>query len=313
MAETKITEDGKIAYDVKIADDGKITEDEVEYTIKRIRVELKEEMDAWVKKKFSFVAFIVATVSILGPLTLAEVFIGDKVNNALDARKKDIIKTQIDTEKASVIAKEAAKLAEEAAKKAQELTESSVNDAQKAMRKAVSDAESVSKLAQETAKKDQELTKSSANDARSAVQKAVSDTERVSKLAQETVKKAQELANRAVNDAEKAVQKAVSDAEAATKRAKGKAKAAEDAARRTLARLRELNDSMAQTEGRILERRGDRSILGLTEDDKAAILVHQIPRKTGEQTRRGKKWVELVFKLEIDALETKRAPTEILN
>jgi hypothetical protein len=69
MAETKITkdgkitEDGKIAYDVKIADDGKITEDEVEYTIKRIRVELKEEMDAWVKKKFSFVAFIVATVS----------------------------------------------------------------------------------------------------------------------------------------------------------------------------------------------------------------------------------------------------------
>jgi hypothetical protein len=46
MAETKITkdgkitEDGKIAYDVKIADDGKITEDEVEYTIKRIRVEL---------------------------------------------------------------------------------------------------------------------------------------------------------------------------------------------------------------------------------------------------------------------------------
>jgi dGTP triphosphohydrolase len=259
-------------------------------------------------------------VSILGPLTLAEVFIGDKVNNALDARKKDIIKTQIDTEKASVIEKEAAKLAEEAAKlaeeatkKAQELTESSVNDAQKAMRKAVSDAESVSKLAQETAKKDQELTKSSANDARSAVQKAVSDTERVSKLAQETVKKAQELANRAVNDAEKAVQKAVSDAEAATKRAKGKAKAAEDAARRTLARLRELNDSMAQTEGRILERRGDRSILGLTEDDKAAILVHQIPRKTGEQTRRGKKWVELVFKLEIDALETKRAPTEILN
>ncbi len=176
----------------------KIPEDEVEYAIKRIRVELKEELDAWVKKKFSFVAFIVAIVSIFGPITLVKVFVGDEVNSELESWKNDIIKVQMNAEKASIQAEEAAKIATESTKK-------------------------------------------------------------------------------------------------------------------SLAELARLRASMAQTTGRLLERRGEISSLGLTEGDKAAILVRQIPRKTGEKTSQGNEWVELDFKLEIDASKTNRSSKEILN
>ncbi len=212
----------------------KIPEDEVEYVKKRIGVELKEELDVWVKRKFSFVAIFVAIVSIFGPITLVNVFVGDEVKSELASWEKDIIKVQTDAKDASIQAQVAAKIATESTKKS-------------------------------------------------------------------------------VEAARDAVQKAVSDAKAATKAAKDKARAAEAAAEKALAELNKLQASMAQTTGRLLERRGEISSLALTESDKAAILVRQIPRKTGEKTSQGAEWVELVFKLEIDASKTNRSSKEILN
>ena len=80
-----------------------------------------------------------------------------------------------------------------------------------------------------------------------------------------------------------------------------------------MAELNKLQASMAQTTGRLWDRRGEISSLAFTESDKAAILVRQIPRKTGEKASQGAEWVELVFKLEIDASKTNRSSKEILN
>lgn len=207
----------------------KIPEDEIEYAMKRIRVELKEELDTWVKKRFAFIAVIVAIISIFGPITLVKVFVGDEVNTELAFLKNDIIKVQMNAAKAVIQAQEAAETATESTKKS-------------------------------------------------------------------------------VEEARDAVQKAVSDAEAATKIAKDKARAAGAAAEKTSAELDRLRDRMAQTTGR-----REISSLRLTEGDKAAILVRQIPRKTGEKTSQGNEWVELDFKLEIDASKTNRSSKEILN
>lgn len=212
----------------------KIAEDEVEYVKKRIWVELKDELDTWVKKRFSWIAFIVAFISIFGPLTVVKMFVGDEVNTELASWRKDIIKVQVDAEKAVIRAQEAAETA----------TESTAE---------------------------------------------------------------------AVKTAEVSVQKAVSAAEAATNIAIDKASAAESAAKEALAELDRLRASMAQTTGRLLERRGEISSIRLTEGDKAAILVRQIPRKTGDKTSQGNEWVELDFKLEIDASKTNRSSNEILN
>ncbi len=241
----------------------KIAEDEVEYVKKRIWVELKDELDTWVKKRFSWIAFIVAFISIFGPLTVVKMFVGDEVNTELASWRKDIIKVQVDAEKAVIRAQKAAETATES-------TAEAVKTAQGAVQKAVSGAEAA-------------------------------------------IKTATESATGAVKAAEVSVQKAVSAAEAATNIAIDKASAAESAAKEALAELDRLRASMAQTTGRLLERRGEISSIRLTEGDKAAILVRQIPRKTGDKTSQGNEWVELDFKLEIDASKTNRSSNEILN
>ena len=215
-----------------------------------------------------------AVVSIFGPVLLVSMFVGDEVEDTLESWRTGIIKAQLETRE-------------------------EVIKAQKAVQKAVAQA-------QEAANAATALTTKSVNEANDAVQKAVAQ-------AQEAADAATALTTKSVNEANDAVLNAVSEAELATDIAKDKARDAEAAAEMALAELDRLRDNMAQTTGRLLEERGGISSLALTEGDKEAIVVRQIPRKTGEKTERGIDWVELVFKLEIAASNTDHSSKEILN